>query len=268
MVSIPWGRRSSGSPTLKGLRQVHGVGNTLYCLDGETGELLWRQPIDIGDRLRASPVFADGVVAFGSFYRPTDLQSTGISAEAARQAVEAWDAASGRRVWRVVLRSTGQCLNGPAGCVGDGVMYFAGGGESPGATGETMAIEPKTGTILWRTGDAFASQTGTPSFQDGKVYLPGTYKLPLACLSAADGKILWQQDESRRRWFVDTVSLGPDYFSVNNKYHGGALRWNLADGTLAGSPDHRIQLWGPAHGCGSVVLTSQGTALSATINGL
>ncbi|MCH7686165.1 MAG: PQQ-binding-like beta-propeller repeat protein, partial [Planctomycetes bacterium] len=40
----------------------------MYCLDGRTGEILWENRIGIGDRLRASPVFADGVVAFGSLY--------------------------------------------------------------------------------------------------------------------------------------------------------------------------------------------------------
>lgn len=148
--------------------KVQGQGNALYCLDGETGDILWEQPIGIGDRLRASPVFADGVVAFGSFYREEDLPRANRDSEVAGQAGEGWDAATGRRLWRVGFRSTGQCLNGPAGCAGDSVMFFAGGGESPRATGETMAISPQTGKILWRTSEAFASQTGTPSFQDGR----------------------------------------------------------------------------------------------------
>ena len=147
-------------------------------------------------------------------------------------------------------------------------MFFTGGGESPRATGETIAIVPRSGRIVWRTAKAFASQTGTPAFQDGRLYLPGAYRLPLTCLSALDGRILWQQQDSRNRWYVDTVSLAPDYFAVNNKYKGGAKRRNLSDGTLAGTPDKPIQLWGPAHGCGSLVLTSRGTALSATIDGL
>jgi outer membrane protein assembly factor BamB len=149
-------------------------------------------------------------------------------------------------------------------------MFFTGGGEGAGEPGETVAIVARTGTILWRNPDAFASQTGTPSYQDGRIFLPGTYQQPLACLSAEDGSILWQQEEGRNHWYVDTVSLGPDYFTVNNKYEGGAERWNLANGTLAGTEAKRIQLWPPppAHGCGSVVLLSQDMALSATNSGL
>lgn len=146
-------------------------------------------------------------------------------------------------------------------------MFFAGGGEGSRAVGETLAIVPRTGQVLWRTDQAFASQTGTPSYQEGRVYLSGAYHLPMTCLSATNGSILWQHAEARAHWYVDNVSLGPDYFTVNNKYQGGALRWNLADGTQAG-PAKGIQLWGPAHGCGSVVLTSTGVALSATKQGL
>ena len=242
--------------------------SAIYCLDGETGEILWKNPIGIGDRLRASPVFADGVVAFGSLYQEDKTSTIHQSAKTFGQVVDAWDAATGGHLWRVKFNSTGNYLNGPAGCVGDNIMFFTGGGESPRATGETVAIEPRSGKVQWRTAEAFASQTGTPSFQQGMVYLPGTYKRPLACLSAVSGSIVWQQEEGRRHWYVDVVSLAPDYFTVNNKYEGGAKRWNLDDGTLAGLPGKRIQLWGPAHGCGSVVLTSNGAALSATIGGL
>ena len=248
--------------------KVQGQESVLYCLDGETGEIVWENQIGIGDRLRASPVYADGVVAFGSLYHPQHPPAVGHPELAIGQAIDAWDAETGRHLWQIDFRSQGTFLNGPAGCSGDGIMFFAGGGENRGGTGETMAVAPRTGEILWRTSQAYASQTGTPSYQDGRVYLPGTYKLPVACLSASDGSLLWQHDAGTRNWHVDTTSLGPDYFTINNKYEGGAKRWNLADGTLAGSPEERIQLWGPAHGCGSVVLTSQGMALSATIGGL
>jgi outer membrane protein assembly factor BamB len=248
--------------------KVQGQANALYCLDEESGEILWERPIGIGDRLRASPVFAHGVVAYGSLYKEGPPPTFRQGAEAVGQAVDAWDANTGQHLWQVNFNSSGKLLNGPAGCAADGVMFFTGGGEGEGETGETVAMVARTGKILWRTPHAFASQTGTPSYQDGKVYLPGTYKRPLACLSASDGSVVWQQEEGRQHWYVDAVSLGPDYFTVNNKYKGGAKRWNLADGTLAGTFDKRIQIWGPAHGCGSVVLTSRGMALSATNGGL
>ena len=121
-----------------------------------------------------------------------------------------------------------------------------------------MAIVPRSGRILWRTSEAYASQTGTPSYQDGRLYLPGAYKLPMFCLTARDGSVLWRQDSVVDRWHVETSSLGKDFFAVNNKYKGGAWRWNLSDGSIVGSYESPVQLWGPAHGCGAIVLASGG----------
>jgi len=230
-----------------------------FCLDDETGEILWEKPIGIGDRLRASPVYAGGVVAYGSLYK---------DGEADVQKVNAWDAKSGESLWTIQLNSSGKMLNGPSGCAGDGTMFFTGGGETRPREGETIAIAPRTGKILWRTNKAYASQTGTPSYRDGRIYLPGAYKLPISCLSAQKGEIIWQQNSIVDRWHVETCALGPDYFTVNNKYEGGAWRWNLADGSIVGSLDNPVQLWGSSHGCGAIVLTSEGYALSATLEGI
>ena len=244
-----------------------GVPSELFCLSGETGELIWRASIGIGDRLRASPIYCDGVVAFGSLYKEGDPPTFFSGQHAVGQAVDAWDATSGKPLWRVKIASDGKVLNGPAGCAGAGVMFFTGGGEGNRDRGETIAIDPRTGGVLWRS-EVFASQTGTPSYQDGRLYLPGTYQRPLRCLAAATGKTLWTNELSAARWHVDTVSLGPDYFSVNNKYQGGAWRWDLESGQPIKRGGKRLQLWGPAHGCGAVVLTAGGHALSATIGGL
>ena len=238
---------------------VKDLPSMFFCLDDETGEILWEEPIGIGDRLRASPVYTEGVVSYGSLYADgeTDVQK-----------VDAWDASSGESLWTIQLNSSGKMLNGPSGCAGEGIMFFTGGGQTDPREGETIAIAPRTGEILWRTSKAYASQTGTPSYRDGKIYLPGAYKLPISCLSAQKGQIIWQQQSIVERWHVETCALGPDYLTVNNKYEGGAWRWNLADGSIVGSLDDPIQLWGSSHGCGAIVLTSEGYALSATVEGI
>jgi hypothetical protein len=238
---------------------VKDLPSTFFCLDDETGEILWEKPIGIGDRLRASPVYAAGVVAYGSLYR---------DGETTVQKVDAWDAKSGESLWTIRLNSSGKMLNGPSGCAGEGMMFFTGGGETNPREGETIAIVPWTGEILWRTSKAYASQTGTPSYRNGKIYLPGAYKLPISCLSVQKGEIIWQQHAVVDRWHVETCALGPIYFTVNNKYEGGAWRWNLTDGAIVGSLDEPVQLWGPSHGCGAIVLTSEGYALSATLEGI
>jgi outer membrane protein assembly factor BamB len=231
----------------------------IFCLDGENGDIVWQHEIGIGDRLRVSPVYVDGVVAYGSYY-PDENPPV--------QKIEAWDASSGKELWKINVRSSGKILNGPSGCVGENVMYFTGGGEDVVRTGETIAIVPRTGKILWRTDKAYAAQTGTPSYRDGKIYLPGAYKLPMFCLNADNGEIVWKQDSVVSRWHVEQPSLGTDFFTVNNKYRGGAWRWNLEDGSIVGSYEEPVQLWGPAHGCGAIVLASEGFALSSTLEGI
>lgn len=245
---------------------VKDLPSIFFCLDDETGEILWEKPIGIGDRLRASPVYAEGVVAYGSLYQ--DGKTT-------VQKVNAWDANTGESLWTIQLNSSGEMLNGPSGCASDDTMFFTGGGETEPRTGETIAIAPRTGDILWRTNKAYASQTGTPSYRDGKIYLPGAYKLPISCLSAQKGEIIWQQHSVVDRWHVEICAIGPNYFAVNNKYDGGAWRWNLVDGSIAGSlsvrtpqEDGPVQMWGSSHGCGAIVLASEGYALSATLEGI
>ena len=206
-----------------------GASTVFYCLSAETGAVEWQAPIGIGDRLRASPVFSDGVVAFGSLYAEGRPPTFFGKDEAVGQAIDAWDAATGKKLWQVRLASSGTLLNGPAGCAGDGLMFLTGGGEGPRDRGETIAVEPRTGRVVWRA-DAFGSQTGTPSFKNSRVYLPGTYRRSMACLSAQTGKTIWTNDLSTDRWHVDSISLGPDYFSVNNKYKGGAWWWDLNTG--------------------------------------
>jgi outer membrane protein assembly factor BamB len=165
------------------------------------------------------------------------------------------------------MKSNGTLLNGPSGCVGDGLMVFTGGGESKGDQGETVALDPESGRVRWRS-RAFASQTGTPSFKDGKVFLPGTYKRPVTCLSATDGTVVWENNSSIGRWHVDTVSHGDGFFSINNKYVGGAWKWDSQSGQPVRLDDIPLQMWGPAHGCGAIVFARSGYAMSATIGGL
>jgi outer membrane protein assembly factor BamB len=247
-----------------------GADSYLYCLSEETGEVQWQQPIGIGDRLRASPVYCQGVIAFGSLYPSAGSPANGgdgTEERAEGQVIDAWDAHSGERLWQLTLSTSGQFLNGPAGCASETEMYFTAGGEGRNDRGETVAVEPRTGKVLWQS-PHFASQTGVPSYRDGRLYLPGTYRQPLVCLDSATGQQLWLNRTPEARWHVDAVALGPDFFSVNNKYRGGAWRWDLATGQPLTREGEPLQLWGPAHGCGAIVLTAAGHALSATIGGL
>ena len=165
----------------------------------------WRELIKPGNNVLA--LEGHNVEIDSSDFSLHAYLAVGHQQEATGQAVDAWDANSGRRLWQIKFRSTGTCLNGPAGCAGDGLMFFTGGGESSGATGETMAIEPRTGKIAWRTAEAFASQTGTPSFQDGRCTCPvrtncrsPAFRRPMAVSSGSRKKVATAGMSIRFRW--------------------------------------------------------------------
>ena len=130
--------------------------------------------------------------------------------------------------------------------------------------GETVAIEAKSGKVLWRTTEAHCGYRGTPSARDGRVYLSG-WDLPVRCVSIADGAILWRT-EQKFTW-GHVPSLGPDYF-CGRGYSGHSEAWRLEDGKPKKLNGKQIQLGAPDHACGPVLLTSSGLSLAVSVSGL
>ena len=230
--------------------------SALFCLDGANGETLWTAEIGMGGSSRAAPVLLDGVVAFGS-------------RKGKEPVVEAWDAETGKPAWQVKLEARAEKMAGPSGCAHGGVMYFTVGvgkwrwkqvGDHP--RGETVAIEAKTGKVLWRTAECHGSGSATPTVRDGRLYLIDDQEL--ICASAADGKVVWR--ERVGMWF-HSPSLGPDYFTGRG-YSGGAVRRSFKDRRPEKHQRKTIQLGGPEHACGPVMLTSGGLSIAVTVGGL
>ena len=216
----------------------------LTCLDGGTGDTVWTAPIGSAKwYARGAPVLADGIVAVGS-------------ANGAPR-VQGFDAATGKLRWEVTLTGSGW---EPRGCLLDGVFYFTGGDRRRTGEGETVAIEPKTGRMIWRNREAHCGYRGTPSARDGRLYLIG-WDRPVVCLSARDGSTVWKTD--RRQNWGHVPCLGDGIFTGRG-YSGRAQAFNLADG----SPVPTLRLGGPDHACGPVVLTSGGLSLAVTVSGL
>jgi len=229
--------------------------SALFCLDGETGKELWRVDIGRGSFLRAGPVYAEGVVAFG--YAAGKVRSEVPT-------VEAWDAKTGKSLWKHTFKAVGAFLGPAAGCSDGRTFFFSGGGGGKKGAGETLAIEPATGKVLWRTGTAWICETGVPAVRDGKVLLCGTHGTAMAVLSARDGSVIWTKPHPGGR-FMHGPSLGPDFYTVNFASKKGAGMWSLADGTTI---KPRINLGGEGHGCGPVIITAAGIGLRATAEGL
>jgi len=225
--------------------------SALFCLDQETGKTLWQQEIVQGLKSRAVPVLADGRVAFGY-----------VEGEPPAAVVEAWDARTGKPAWKLTLDASGK-FEEPTGCSGEGIMYFSAGGGK-GEKGETVAIEARTGNVLWRTSEAWCRGSGTPALQEGRLCLFG-WEAPMSCISASNGKVIWQTE--RTHYWFHAPSLGSDYLTARG-YSGRAERWRLADGKAEIREGKSIKLGGDEHACGPVALTSGGLSIAATVGGI
>lgn len=222
----------------------------LYGLDLEDGRALWTAPIGTAQwYARGAPVESDGVIAWGH-----------VNGDPPASVVEAWEARSGRSLWKVTLETATWEGHG---CALGGTMIFSGGARTD-SKGETVAIEAKTGRVLWRTTDAHCGYRGTPSGRDGRVYLSG-WDLPATCVAAGDGTVIWRTDQKFTWGHVP--ALGPDFF-CGRGYSGHSEAWRLEDGKPKKVGNRQIPLGGPDHACGPVLLASSGVSLAVTVSGL
>jgi outer membrane protein assembly factor BamB len=227
-----------------------------YCLDQRSGRLLWSA--EIGGRYiweRAAPVAAEGLVAFGFG------TAAGDGGTAAGTMIQAWDQATGRPAWSVELNVAGNRSGSIGGCTDGKTMYFTAGAgawqwrrEGDKQRGETVAIEARTGKVLWRSQELFGESY--PVLADDKLLLSAD---GLHCLNAADGKLLWKRPAAGYTRF----SVGDD-FIVMRGYGGHGEKIMLADGKE--DPTCR-ELGGATHACSSVALTKK-YALAITVGGL
>lgn len=237
-----------------------GTQDALFCLEQSDGRELWRRDVGRIDSgfSKAPAIVADGVVAFAS------LQGAPL-----QPVVEAWDAATGEPMWTVSMTIEKaydrQRLNAPTGCAMDGVMFFSSGGKTDDKPeqrypGETIAIEAKTGKVLWRTREAFTTAYSNIAARDGRLYV-FAYAGPMTCLSAKDGSVVWRS-EREYNYFQHGPTLGTDFFAVKG-YGGHTSRYSLADCT-----PQKGKLGGTEHTCASALLTSGGLSILPTVGGL
>ncbi len=129
------------------------MAGALFCLDLETGAILWSAAIGgRGIWQRSSPVMVGGKVAFG-FTRKGAPPAT---------VIQAWEADTGKPAWQVELNVAGNRAGSIAGCTDDRVMYFTAGAQAwqwkqEGNTkrGEDVAVDPATGNVHWRSNEVF-----------------------------------------------------------------------------------------------------------------
>jgi len=233
----------------------------IVCLDEQNGEVLWRKPTGQtrGSTARTGPLIAAGKVVFG-YTAPQQDNKTKVAI------VEAWNADTGDVAWQVKMNARGD-LRRPTGA-GDGdVVYFTSciRSQRNDDQGETLAIDAKTGKVLWRNKEAFGAggSSAIPVVHDDKLYVVG--RDALNCVHRKTGESAWR--EQRRGLWFHGICIGDGYYTCRG-YSGFAQRFRLSDRQPEQHDGKRILLGAEAHACGTVVLTSGDVSLAMSIVGL
>lgn len=200
-----------------------------YSLDAKDGRVVWQKEIDHCSP--ASPMLAHHVV-YQSFSVPLPCAR---HAPDARGFVVAWDADTGRDLWRfdAAAVETSPLLVGK-------LLYFG------SWDGTFYALNARTGKVRW-TFDASASMTSSPAYDRGTVFA-GTDDGHVLALDALTGKLLWRAAAfsrfGRREYFYATPAVAYGRVYIGN-----------ADGTLYafGAKSGRL-LW--ARGAGTYIYTA------------
>jgi len=148
-----------------------------------------------------------------------------------RPLIWAWDLDTGQVVWQQDLSEHGTGGNDCGLCLMDGRLYYSTffgysasqrkrRGLADGPNGITAALDPKTGEILWMTGQHHVTAGCTISGADGRLYLGG-YNHPdesgkerfVFCLDARDGSLIWRSEPVRSA--VNVITVGKEYIFSN-----------------------------------------------------
>jgi outer membrane protein assembly factor BamB len=183
-------------PAVRGRRVFFGSGyNTLalLCVDINTGDELWRTPIDL--RSFGAPLARGNHVYFGlgTGNLLEDLSSepeTSVQRETvAKGAIVCVDAATGKENWRYDLPKSVHSemsadLRAVYACCKDGTVY---------------AIDRASGKLRWKRklGEAFAAGPALATHANGAATV-AVYAVTLegrvACLNPSNGDVFWQRD--------------------------------------------------------------------------
>lgn len=233
----------------------------IVCLDQLDGSLVWRKPTGQtrGSTARAAPVAAANRIVFG-------YTAPGQDEKTQRAVVEAWNADTGEVAWQVEMNSRGD-LRRPTGAADGDIVFFTSAvrGRRDDDQGETLAIDAKSGKVLWRINDVFGGggSSAIPVVQDDKLYLVG--RDGLYCLDCKSGELVWK--EPRRGLWFHGICIGDGYYTCRG-YSGFAQRFRLSDRQPEKLDGKQILLGAEAHACGTVVLTSADISIAISIVGL
>lgn len=234
-----------------------GDGN-IYALEAKTGKLIWKTEVGGFASMSSANVFG-GLVYIG-FTNPNYIY--------------ALDAASGKVVWKQTvdrIANTGMGDNSPAVDTAKGIVIqnsvVDGDPKTRTMDSAVVAMEAKTGTILWETklgrGPAPpAYKAGVSMVHGGVVYIGSPNTSHFFALDEATGKILWSMaipeagpagaGRGSAAFFHGTVWLaaGPNLFAIDPKdgkvlgTHKPGGRFGIVNPVIVGGTLYADNSWG------------------------
>ncbi|MFH1023188.1 MAG: PQQ-binding-like beta-propeller repeat protein [Planctomycetota bacterium] len=235
----------------------HGI---LLCLDTRTGRTIWEQPVGRpGLITRWSPILTEGLVVTAGFEGKEDI--TVIRAFDAEKGTEVWKTCPEEGVSAQDENSLGVRKYGIGGCLLDGRLFYTWAFKGNG--GATAALDPRTGTALWKTTERYG-QSGHVAGKEGRLYIGG-YSDPPQCLLAKDGSLIWKA--SQRFSLRRAPTLGKDCVILRS-YGGSGAVLSMTDGKPLIRNGKTLTVGGPAHSCGQVTVVLPNLAFGITAAGL
>ena len=199
----------------------------VYCLDENTGELIWHVKVGDGEipffwTLYSPISVMDGKVFVSVFEEErhkiycleenngkliweyeSDMDLAGVTVRDGKLYAGCFclNASTGKLIWEnsvvkaeVVQPYTSVTLNSPA--IGNGKVFIS--TQSLGQSGKIYCLEENTGKLIWSyEGDC--DSFSLPSFSDNKVFVSSfgmirPCSLKIYCLNGSDGKVIWDYD--------------------------------------------------------------------------
>lgn len=161
----------------------------VYAIDAVSGHQIWRAHVD--NAAMGNPIVADGRVFVGSgdtgfsFSQVLHAQGgakTGLVRGLSWAAVYAFDAASGKQLWRYGTK--GEDMSSE--CYTDGTLYFGNG------DGHMYALDPATGKPKWKTMVGGFDSMSSCNIYHNKVYAGFTDPNDLVAVDTRTGAIAWR----------------------------------------------------------------------------
>ncbi len=179
----------SSSPAVVGNRlyigasqgSIFSIGGATYCIDADTGEVLWRHDSDIP--IFSSPAVAGGRVYIGEGYH----QDSGCH-------LSCLDAKNGELIWRFQTQSHVESTP----FISQGKLYFTAGADG------VYCIDALEGKKIWHYPDVHADMS--PVVHSGKAYFGtgyGDYRV--YALDAQTGEEIWTKPMAYPVWGSPSV---------------------------------------------------------------